>query len=139
MCMGPSSGPDITIFGRFKEHWSFIKQTESQPLTNEDLPVTLIAKRETIVQALTRILERKHPRDDYKELAQLSITCLGGLVENTSFRRPGALHRVRWMARIIYTLKMVSLRNQLGVLVTSQEIASILQFSFLALEVYIVW
>ena len=138
VCMGPSSGPDITIFGRFKEHWSFIKQTESQPLIDEDLPVTLIAKRETIVQALTRILERKHPRDDYKELAQLSITCLGGLVENTSFRRPGALHRARWMACIIYALKMVLFRDQLGAFVTSREIASLLRFSFFALEVYVV-
>ena len=66
-CMGPSSGPEINIFSRFKDHWSFIEQTKSQPLKEEDLPVTLIAKRETIIQALTRILERKHPWDDYRE------------------------------------------------------------------------
>lgn len=90
-----------------------------------------------IIQALTRILERKHPCDDNKELAQLSITCLGGVVQKISFRRPGALHRARWMARIIYALKMVLFRDQLGKLVTSREMAALLRFSFFALKVYV--
>ena len=42
------------------------------------------------------------------------------------------------MARIIYALKRVLFRDQLGAFVTSREIAALLRFSCFALEVYVV-
>ncbi|KAG0726857.1 Tigger transposable element-derived protein 7 [Chionoecetes opilio] len=41
-CLGSSSGPEITIFSRFKDYWSYINQSAINPPTNEDLPETLV-------------------------------------------------------------------------------------------------
>ncbi|KAG0721650.1 hypothetical protein GWK47_046059 [Chionoecetes opilio] len=53
-CLGSSSGPEITIFSRFKDYWSYINQSAINPPTNEDLPETLVSKRDDLIQALQR-------------------------------------------------------------------------------------
>lgn len=46
-------------------------------------------------------------RDDYKELLLLTVIFLGGVPpKGITFFAPGALHRSRWMDRLIYTLKI---------------------------------
>ncbi|KAG0716102.1 hypothetical protein GWK47_010430 [Chionoecetes opilio] len=51
-CLGSSSGPEITIFSRFKDYWSYINQSAINPPTNEDLPETLVSKRDDLIQVL---------------------------------------------------------------------------------------
>lgn len=136
-CMGPSSGPAITIFSRFKDYWSFINQSEINPPTKKDIPETLASKRGDLIQGLKRQLQTKQPRDDYKELAELSILFLGGDLLKTSIRRPGALHRARWMARIIYALKIILFREQLTGVVSSREMSALQRFSSFATEIYV--
>ena len=46
------------------------------------------------------------PREDYKELCQLTIMWLGGVVENFQFQWPGPVHHARFIAKAIYYLKM---------------------------------
>lgn len=53
-------------------------------------------------------------REDYAELLELALVCLGDR-ESARFRRPGALHHARWMARAIYGLKMYLFRGQFTV------------------------
>ena len=54
-------------------------------------------------------------REDYKELAMLSLLYLGGsLSEGIPIYAPGAYTHARWMARVIYTVKIVLFREQLG-------------------------
>jgi hypothetical protein len=55
-------------------------------------------------------METKMPRDDYKELLQLSLAVLG--VQPCNFYYPGAVHRARWMAKILYALKMFLFQHQ---------------------------
>ncbi|KAG0711531.1 putative 39S ribosomal protein L24, mitochondrial [Chionoecetes opilio] len=136
-CLGSSSGPEITIFSRFKDYWSYINQSAINPPTNEDLPETLVSKRDDLIQGLKRLLQTKQPRDDYKELAELSILFLGSALPKTSIRSPGALHRARWMARIIYALKMILFREQLTGVVTPREMSALQQFSSFATEIYV--
>ncbi|KAG0694931.1 hypothetical protein GWK47_027091 [Chionoecetes opilio] len=136
-CLGSSSGPEITIFSRFKDYWSYINQSAINPPTNEDLPETLVSKRDDLIQGLKRLLQTKQPRDDYKELAELSILFLGGALPKTSIRSPGALHRARWMARIIYALKMILFREQLTGVVTPREMSALQRFSSFATEIYV--
>ena len=51
-------------------------------------------------------------RDDYCELSELSIICLGGDKEKKLIiRPPGATHQARWMARAIYSLKIGLLQS----------------------------
>jgi hypothetical protein len=47
------------------------------------------------------------PRDRYKKIIELSLIALGekpsvGFV----YRKPGAIHKARWMAAAIYGIKM---------------------------------
>jgi len=47
------------------------------------------------------------PRDDYRELLELTIIYLGGRPSRgMHFMQLGALHRARWMARVIYAIKI---------------------------------
>ena len=63
-------------------------------------------KDDVIIFALGQ-LEKFQPRDDYCELLELTIIFLGGTPHREiRFRYPGAIHRARWMARAIYSLKM---------------------------------
>ena len=54
-------------------------------------------------------------RDDYKELVILSILFLGGSCpKGMAFYAPGAQHHARWMAAIIYTIKIALFAHQLN-------------------------
>ena len=58
------------------------------------------------------------PRCDYKEMMELSKVILGGTIERKKgytykLQRPGADHHARWMAKVIYILKMSLLRHHL--------------------------
>ncbi|XP_076052754.1 uncharacterized protein LOC143032172 [Oratosquilla oratoria] len=88
-CLGPSSGPEINLFSRFKEYWRFIDRSANQPLS--DLPKTIAAKREAIIESLNAIMIKKQPRDNYRELAEFPIAFLGGALPKMTIRRPGAL------------------------------------------------
>ena len=50
-------------------------------------------------------------REDYHQFIQLALVYLGfdegDDREVISFPRPGALHKARWMAKLIYSLKIV--------------------------------
>ena len=53
------------------------------------------------------------PRDDYRELMELTLLFLGrSLSCGTRFRVPRANHHVRWMAKIIYTFKVWMFHSQ---------------------------
>ena len=53
------------------------------------------------------------PRDDYRELMELTLLFLGrSPSRGTRFRVPGANHQARWMAKVIYTFKVWMFRNQ---------------------------
>ena len=52
-------------------------------------------------------MEMTHPRDDYRELLELAIIVLGGTQScGVKFLALGALHRARWIAHIIYPIKI---------------------------------
>jgi hypothetical protein len=51
-------------------------------------------------------LKQFQPRDDYKELLNLTIIFLGGTPEKgISVRTPAGLHRATWMAKANSSLK----------------------------------
>ncbi|KAG0721904.1 hypothetical protein GWK47_045496 [Chionoecetes opilio] len=105
-CLGSSSGPEITIFSRFKDYWSYINQSAINPPTNEDLPLTLVSKRDDLIQGLKRLLQTKQPRDDYKELAELSIFSSASL-----FRRPRSVAKERFIERVGWRYHDESIRK----------------------------
>lgn len=67
-----------------------------------------------ISSKIDELLKTSLPRDDYKELLELSKIFLGTMdVEETKFYKPGAFHHARWMAKAIYSLKMYIFRNSI--------------------------
>ena len=119
-CCGiPSSGPDIQIFRKFQSLWGSQNKTSYTTMLDEESPVQgfLEEQRLKMVNYIQNILKDKsHPREDYKELLQLSLLYLGGWSQNDfSFRIPGALHQARWMAKAIYALKIVLFTKQLNI------------------------
>jgi len=63
------------------------------------------------------------PREDYLELLRLCLVYLGqGCVGiDIVFRAPGAMHHARWMAKAIYTLKMILFKDQLTLTVREKK------------------
>ena len=103
-----SSGPDIPLFKRFKTKWNTIDQTSYDQLDKYSQ-----AESDEIVKFAVRKLEEDQPRDDYKELLELTIILLGGVLPGgVKFRKPGAYHRARWMTTFIYSIKIFMFKKQ---------------------------
>lgn len=51
--------------------------------------------------------QETQPQEDYQKLLILVIILLGGIpLSGIHFRAPAGLHRARWMARLLYRLKI---------------------------------
>ena len=67
-------------------------------------------------------LQKFQQRDDYRELLELAVVFLGGgPVKGISFKSPAGIHRARWMAKAIYSLKVWMFRSQF-ILTKTEEV-----------------
>ena len=97
-----------------------------------------------IIQTYKNILTEEFPRNDYKELAQISLLYLGGEDGDIKFNRPGAMDKSRWMARIIYSLKIVMMENVIEeefslAVYSSYNFPTLKKFVNFAALVYVPW
>jgi hypothetical protein len=100
VCFGLSTGPEILLSKRFKEKWSNLIHRQPKPNVTP-----LITACDSLNAFIADQLHLGHSRDDYREFLQLAA----GLVDLdvlTTLRKPGALHRARWMAKAIYSMKI---------------------------------
>ena len=127
---GKDSTPETGLFKTFKSIWPKLDQTRYDSLHIEH---EALKSRATMVLMMLNELSCDRPelRADYNESATLAILALGGRPAHVSgassvvFSRPGACHKARWMAHIIYGLKMFRFRAQLLALeVISAEVYS---------------
>ena len=128
VCFGQSSGPDIQLFKRFVKWWPLANQASSKPL---DDPVDGADK---IIATCHALLKEKQPRDDYREMVQLTIIVLGGEVE-ANIQKPGAYHRARWMAKVIYTVKITLFREEFAL--TKHEKRELIRFTTFIVTTYV--
>lgn len=115
------SGPDILLFKRFKNYWPKIK-TDSYRSAMEEKKIAELFQPEEKTQIIDFIKNqieyfKNKTRDDYVEFLYLAALFLGETIKNKShnnksIRQPGAVHRARWMAKIIYCLKIFLYRDQ---------------------------
>lgn len=139
----PSSAPDIKIFRKFQNMWDSLDKTVYTTMLDEEdsMQGFLKDQRMTMIHYLQNTLENgTYPREDYKELLQLSLLYLGGWSQNYfPFRVPGALHQARWMAKAIYALKIVLFTQQLlnfpGI--TKKELSGMKQIGYFVCLVYV--
>jgi hypothetical protein len=85
-------------------------------------------------------------RDDYKEFADLCLLFLDGEVEGdkVTFKRPGALHKARWMAKLIYSIKICLFEQQIAKLprntiTTERQVTNVRDFANVVTLDYSSW
>lgn len=135
--LGGSTGPEILLFKRFSKGWPTINQNNFKSATTD---VATSDKVKNIAPGIISFaknqLEEFQPRDDYKELLNLAIIFLGGVPEKgISFRAPAGIHRARWMAKSIYSLKIYLFRDQFKL--TKKEEKSISEICIFTVMVYV--
>lgn len=133
VCFGPSTGPEILIFKRFRVSWSELMHYQPKPR-----PTPLIYASAELKEFIFEQLQLNHPRDDYKEFLQLAASIVG-LNCSATIRKPGALHRARWMAKAIYAMKIELLfdGNESVLQLTTREFRGIQRFNRFVVTVYI--
>lgn len=131
-------GPNVQLFKNFQDSWKSIDQTRYKVGIEDKTVQRQITseKIEEISSFVLDALQNLQPRDDYKELLQLTLIFLG-LVrpENVSFRFPGAFHHARWMAKAIYCLKLFIFQEVFDM--TTEELEAVRDTSIFVVVVYI--
>jgi hypothetical protein len=109
-----SKSPNIEIFGHFKDYWPSINQAAFSTAMDDERTAALVTPwKDIVINVAMDQLSQTQPRDDYRELLELTIIFLGAIPpRGVSFQYPGAVHRARWMARAIYSIKMWLFRTQ---------------------------
>jgi hypothetical protein len=129
----PSTGPDILIFKRFREKWSDLNHDIFKQRT-----VPLIIVSDQVKEFILEHCNKSYPREDYRE-----FICLAGLMVGldvkANIRKPGALHRARWMAKAIYSLKIELLfnGNEQTFPLTGCEFQGVQRFNRFVVTIYI--
>lgn len=163
-----SKSPEITVFVRFRKHFELLGSHRSAALhssstatsetverlslfDNSEFDETardLVDSLRTSVLELSR-LQQSLCRDDYLEFVELCIVFLDGegvgeTRKQITFKRPGALHKARWMAKLIYSIKMCLFEEQIqehprGTIATSQQMLKLRNFVNFVTLVYSSW
>ncbi|KAK4320593.1 hypothetical protein Pmani_008554 [Petrolisthes manimaculis] len=105
----------------FKSSWQDIDKTTYEDSSTDDYTAKAVAEfKDEMVQMLEMAVKVKQPRDDYRELLELTIIFLGVVLpQGIHFAAPGAMHQALWMAKVIYTFKVWMFRAQFNL--TSPE------------------
>jgi len=114
VCLGSTSGPEVLLFKRFKDQWSFIDQKMySTSADVAEMSQVLDSVREDVLKFAEQQLQQRQVRDDYREFIELSVIFLGGSpARGIKFMAPGPMHHARWMSKVIYCLKIWLFRFQ---------------------------
>lgn len=81
-------------------------------------------------------MQKNQPRDDYKEFLELSSIFLGATPRDQfSFKAPGAMSHARWMAKVIYSLKIFIFREAFKL--TVREINGLRQTCIFIVKYYV--
>jgi len=133
---GPSTGPDILVFKRFQEQWNSINPKEVQAYDFTQVNTTIKTLRNDSILLVRKFVNTTQQRNDYTELLQLVLIFLGeASIAEFPLKAPGAFHHSRWMAKAIYSLKLVLLKKQFKI--SSNELKSLTEISLFVSLVYI--
>jgi len=134
---GSTSGPTVPIFRRFQEYWPMVDQAAYEPCTDVRLSGDLESAKNDAISFFSDVLSKsgRLPREDYRELVELATLFLGELPpRGARFRVPGAFHHARWMAKLLYVLKLNLFRSQFKL--TARESSACLEFGLFVALVY---
>lgn len=129
-------GPEIALFQKFKSSWKNVNQNNfEQGLTDDIISEKLTYIQTDILTFINNQLKETQPRGDYEEFLELAVIFLGGYIPNYKFKPPGALHRARWMAKIIYCIKIFLFRFEISL--AENVINNIRNFLIFIFKIYL--
>ena len=74
----------------------------------------MTSKREDLINICESAKVKSFARGDYRELVDLVLLLVRHNTESfTGFLRPGAMRTARWMAKLIYSFKIVLLKEKI--------------------------
>lgn len=137
---GPTSGPNVILFRRFQEFWPNIDQVAYKPCADTRLMTeSLAVLKQEILKFCQDILTGNRgaiPREDYRELLELTMIFLGQTPpRGIRFRVPGAFHHARWMSQLLYVLKLNLFQEQFKL--SRHESTACLEFGLFTTLVYV--
>lgn len=133
---GTSSAPFVRMFAKFKKDWKNINRTNFTPgILDENISNALDDVKEDIIKFCKEKLNTKYDRHDYKELLDLTLIFLGAYDGEITFRTPGAIHNARWMAKVLYALKIFMFTSQFEI--TEEEKYKLRDFCIFVVRFYV--
>ena len=139
--------PEVMVFERFKENFDNLTHSDICGLDFSFIDEQLADMKNEITELCKMLLKQKFTRGDYKELVTLNLLYLSDdKGENfESFNRPGACHKARRMAKLLYAIKMVLLATKIreelpkGAVFASQQLKKLNRFVQFATFCYFSW
>ena len=144
-----SKSPEVALFARYRTNFELMPHSSNQALSRFDvheLPPAgedlLRECRDDILQLAARTVE--YQRDDYREFAQLCVIYLNADSPPVQLKRPGAMHKARWMSKLLYAIKICLSEQQIkqlppGTVTTRQQVSKLRQFVVFVTHVYSSW
>jgi hypothetical protein len=144
-----SKSPDVMVFSRLRKNWNLVPHESEEPLGRLDVSGYSDEAQIYISEWRAEVLQLAHSqidlkRDDYKEFLQLCVVYLDPDSPATTFKSPGALHKARWMAKLLYSIKLVLFQQQIsqlpsGTITTKQQVVKLRDFVTFATLIYSSW
>jgi len=147
-----SRSPEYTVFSKFKKQFNKIPHGSDEILSPFDSTPSYFSVAETLSNITqwkdsaiaVAITTAEHQREDYKEFSELCLLYLDRSERNFQFRRPGAVHKARWMSKILYSIKMVLLEKQIhlmhpGPIMPASQQKKLRSFTDFVCLIYINW
>ena len=120
---GESKAPEDSVFTKFRRNFGLINGDERElwlwPDENDWRHQRAL---EVLAWAENHMKMGTWPREDYRELLELTVIFLGGAAKRMQYgcfnivsnpiRKPGACHRARFMAHCLYILKIFLYKSQ---------------------------
>jgi hypothetical protein len=146
-----SRSPEVSLFSRFRKHFDSVCRTNKENLKSfdsssysEEINALVEEWRSEAVQLAKTSMNQK--RDDYKEFAELCVLFLddSSFTDEFIFKRPGALHKARWMAKLLYSAKIVLLEENIrslpaGTITSRQQTGKLRDFVTFISLIYSSW
>src|SRR6218665_717760 len=129
--------PAVPLFKRFQTGWDSINQGRfHDSTTDESVKVMVQSSRDELLEFFAAQLAITQPRDDYRELIELSMLFLGQAPpRGIHFQAPGPMHHARWMSKVLYSLKIWMFRGQFKL--TAKEESNLKEICLFCVLIYI--
>lgn len=96
-----------------RKHFDLLPHTSDQPMSKFDSSSFDDAAKGLITTLSSEVLQMARSklevrRNDYLEFVELCTVFLDGVEGDkiVTLKRPGALHKARWMAKLLYSIKI---------------------------------